>query len=125
MQQQNETSRLTEGGRLTPTGKAARDLDAERSNGRASPGRKDQTTGQEEAITMAPVKKSIDELVRLYTQQQAAAEKCSTAIKAVAEKSGLLANVLRKFVKARAGEKFEEAKRHVEQLSLVFEELGE
>lgn len=74
---------------------------------------------------MAPVKKSIDELVRLYNQQQAAAEKCSTAIKAAAEKSGLLANVLRKFVKARAGDKFQEAKRTVEQLSLVFEEVGE
>jgi hypothetical protein len=100
--------------------------EAKRGNGRASPrGRKDQTTGQEEAITMAPVKKSIDELVRLYTQQQAASEKCSTGIKTVAEQSGLLANVLRKFVKARAGEKFEEAKRTVEQLSLVFDEVGE
>lgn len=96
-----------------------------RGNGRSSPrGRKDQTTGQEEAINMAHVKKSIEELVRLYTQQQAAAEKCSDAIKAVAEKSGLLANVLRKLVKARAGEKFEEAKRTVEQLSLVFDEIG-
>jgi hypothetical protein len=100
--------------------------DVTRGNGRASPrGRKDQTTGQEEAITMAPVKKSIDELVRLYTQQQAAAEKCSGAIKAVAEKAGLLADVVRKLVKARAGDKFEEAKRKVEQLSLVFDEVGE
>lgn len=120
MQEQTEVPRLTEGGRLTPTGKATR------GNGRTSPrGRKDQTTGQEEAINLAPVQKSIDELVRLYTQQQAAAEKCSDAIKAVAEKSGLLANVLRKLVKARAGEKFEEAKRTVEQLALVFEECGE
>jgi hypothetical protein len=74
---------------------------------------------------MAPVKKSIDELVRLYTQQQAAAEKCSAAIKAVAEKAGLLADVVRKLVKARAGDKFEEAKRKVGQLSLVFEEVWE
>ncbi|MGH9960730.1 MAG: hypothetical protein ACREBC_27015 [Pyrinomonadaceae bacterium] len=60
----------------------------------------------------------------LYTQAQESAAKCSDAIKAVAEESGLLANVLRKFVKARAGDKFKEAKRTVEQLSLVFE-LGE
>jgi hypothetical protein len=99
---------------------------AKRGNGRTNPrGRKDQTTGQEEAINIAPVKKSIEELMTLYIEQQAAAEKCSSAIKAVAEKSGLLAEVVRKLVKARAGEKFEEAKRTVQQLSLVFEEVGE
>lgn len=100
--------------------------DATRGNGRASPrGRKDQTSGQEGAINMAPVKKSIEELVRLYMQQQAAAEKCSSAIKTVAEKSGLLSEVVRKLVKARAKDKFEEAKRTVEQLSLVFDQIGE
>jgi hypothetical protein len=120
MQQQTETSRLTEGGRLTPTGKAAR------GNGRTRPrGRKDQTTGQESAITLGHLKENIGELVTLYIQQQDSAARCSDAIKAAAEKSGLLANVVRKFVKARAGEKFEEAKRTVEQLSLVFEEVGE
>jgi hypothetical protein len=122
MQQQTETiPRLTEGGRLTPTGK-----DSKRGNGRASPrGRKDQTTGQEAAISLRPIKDSIDELVALYTQQQESAAACSDAIKTVAEKSGLLANVLRKLVKARAGDKFAEAKRTVEQLALVFEECGE
>jgi hypothetical protein len=120
MQEQTETPRLTEGGRLTPTGKAAR------GNGRTRPrGRKDQTTGQEAAISLRPIKDGIEELVTLYTQQQESAARCSDAIKAAAEQSGLLANVVRKFVKARAGDKFEEAKRTVEQLSLVFEELGE
>jgi hypothetical protein len=99
---------------------------AKRGNGRASPhGRKDQTTGQEEAITLRPIKDGIEELVNLYVQQQQSAARCSDAIKAAAEKSGLLANVVRKFVKARAGDKFEEVKRTVEQLSLVFEECGE
>jgi hypothetical protein len=97
-----------------------------RGNGRVSTrGRKDQTTGQEDAIRLAPIEESIEELVTLYTQQQESAERCSDAIKAAAERSGLLANVVRKFVKARAGEKFAEAKRTVEQLSLVFEEVGE
>jgi hypothetical protein len=100
--------------------------DAKRGNGRASPrGRKDQTTGQEAAITLRPIKDSIGELVTLYIQQQQSAAACSDAIKAAAEKAGLLANVVRKFVKARAGEKFAEAKRTVEQLSLVFDEIGE
>jgi MarR-like DNA-binding transcriptional regulator SgrR of sgrS sRNA len=100
--------------------------DAKRGNGRASPrGRKDQTTGQEAAISLRPIKDGIEELVTLYTQQEESAARCSDAIKAAAEQSGLLANVIRRFVKARAGDKFEEAKRTVEQLSLVFEELGE
>ncbi len=100
--------------------------EAKRGNGRASPrGRKDQTTGQEAAISLRPIQDGIDELVALYLHQQESAARCSDAIKAAAEKSGLLANVLRKFVKARAGEKFEEAKRTVEQLALVFEEVGE
>jgi hypothetical protein len=99
---------------------------AKRGNGTKRPrGRKDQTTGQEAAISLRPIKDGIEELVSLYTQQQESAARCSDAIKAVAEKSGLMANVVRKFVKARAGEKFEEAKRTVEQLSLVFEDMGE
>lgn len=99
--------------------------DAARGNGRASPrARKDQTTGQEAAISLRPIKDSIEELVTLYKQQDESAARCSDAIKAAAEKAGLMANVVRKFVKARAGEKFEEAKRTVEQLSLVFD-LGE
>lgn len=95
-------------------------------NGRTSPrGRKSQTTGQEEAIHLQPIKDSIDDLVVLYIQAQESAARCSDGIKAASEKSGLLANVLRKFVKARAGDKFEEARRTVEQLSLVFEECGD
>lgn len=98
---------------------------AKRGNGRTSPrGRKAQD-GQEATISLRPIKDGIEELITLYTQQQESAARCSDAIKAAAEKSGLLANVVRKFVKARAGEKFEEAKRTVEQLSLVFDEVGE
>lgn len=96
-----------------------------RDNGRAPRGRKDQTTGQEAAISLRPIKDSIDELVTLYHQQQESAARCSDAIKGAAEKAGLLAAVVRKLVKARAGEKFAEEKRTVEQLALVFEELGE
>lgn len=100
--------------------------DTKRYNGNTSPrGRKNQSTGQQEPIRLAPIKNSIGELVALYMEQHESAARCSNAIKAVAERSGLLANVVRKFVKARAGEKFEEEKRTVEQLSLVFEEVGE
>lgn len=88
-------------------------------------GRKSQTTGQEDAIQLKPIKDSIDDLVAVYLQAQESAARCSDAIKAAAEESGLLANVLRRFVKARASEKFEQAQREVEQLAMVFEEIGD
>lgn len=96
-----------------------------RGNGRTrSRGRKDQTTGQEAAISLRPIKDGIDELVMLYHQQEESSARCSDAIKAAAEKSGLLSAVIRKYVRARVGDRFEEAKRETEQLSLIFD-LGE
>jgi hypothetical protein len=71
------------------------------------------------------LKDSIDDLVLLCADSANAALNFSEAIKAHAEKSGLLASVVRKFVIARAGEKFGEKKRECEQLSLLFEEVGE
>lgn len=81
--------------------------------------------GRASPISLRPIKDGIDELVTLYKQQEESAARCSDAIKATAEEAGLMANVVRKFVKARAGQKFGEAKRVVEQLSLVFEEAGD
>ena len=54
-----------------------------------------------------------------------AAEDFASAVKATAEASGLLASVVRRFVTARAGENFEEKARECEQLSLLFDEIGE
>jgi hypothetical protein len=42
----------------------------------------------------------------------------------VAERAGFLSSVVRRIVKAHAGEKFEEEKRKVDQLGIVFEEVG-
>jgi len=80
--------------------------------------------GQEAVIKMGPIKDNIMELVNLYTESNEAGAKLNDAIKATAEKSGLLASVVRKFVVARAGEKFAEEARRVEQLSLIFD-IGE
>ena len=79
---------------------------------------------QEAIITMKPVKDAIDDLVDLHTKAAEASDKLNDAIKGVAEKAGLLASVVRKFVQARAGKKFDEEKTKCEQLSLVFEEVG-
>ncbi|MDA8260241.1 MAG: hypothetical protein M0Z99_32185 [Betaproteobacteria bacterium] len=86
-------------------------------------GRKD-AEKQEAVIKMKEVKDRIEDLVKLYNAAGDANDKLNDAIKATAEKAGLLSSVVRKFVVARAGENFEEAKRNVEQLSLCFDEVG-
>ena len=100
------------------------DLKIPHTHGSRARGRKN-ADKQEAVITMAPVKESIDELVALKIQADAAGDKFNDAVKATAEKAGLLASVVRKFVQARAGEKFEEEKTKCVQLSLVFEEVGQ
>lgn len=87
-------------------------------------GRKD-ADHQEAVIRTRIVKEAIDDLCDLHAKRQEAADCYNDAVKAVAEKSGLLASAVNRFVVARAGEKFEEAKRKCDQLSLLFEEVGE
>lgn len=87
-------------------------------------GRKD-ADRQEKVIEVEAVKDRVEELIRLYKASGDAQEAFNDGIKKAAEDSGLLAATVRKFVVARAGEKFEEEKRKCEQLSLLFEEIGE
>lgn len=87
-------------------------------------GRKD-ADKQEKVIELKIVRDRIDDLVDLHNAAAAAGTRFGDAIKATAEKSGLLASTVRKFVTARAGEDFAEAARRVQQLALVFGEVGE
>jgi hypothetical protein len=89
---------------------------------RPNGGAKRPRLGTEGAIKLGAVRGSIDELVELFVKSQAAAEDFSSTIKAVAEHSGIVPSVLRKFVKARAGDKFAKAREEVKQMALVFEE---
>lgn len=77
-------------------------------------GRQDRSK-QEKVIDMGKLNERIDHLVSLHKSSK-------DAVKAVAEKAGLLASVVRKFVVAKAGESFDEKKKEAEQLALVFEE---
>lgn len=83
-------------------------------------GRKD-SDGQEAVIKLDKVKEKIDHLIKLHKTAADASDALNDGIKAVAEKSGLLASVVRKYVVAKAGDKFEEKAREVEQLSLLFD----
>lgn len=86
-------------------------------------GRKD-SEGQEAVIKSGKAKDEIERLVKLKGEAEDAAEKYNDAIKYVAEQAGLLAGVLRKFVNARAGDKYDDEKRKAEQLVLCFDEIG-
>lgn len=70
------------------------------------------------------VKEGIEDLIQLKVVADDASKEFADAIKATAEKSGVLASALRRFVIARAGEKFADRKRECEQLSLLFDEIG-
>lgn len=101
------------------------DLKIPHTRGARKPKGRKNADKQEAIISMLPVKESIEELVALHIKAGEASDKFSEAVKATAEKAGLLASVVRKFVQARAGEKFEEKKTECDQLSLVFEEVGQ
>ena len=96
-----------------------------RTNGKRKPRGRIDSEGQDAKIELDAVRDKAEYLGQLYTDSCSAAEEFAEAVKAVAEQSGLLASVVRKFVVARASEKFDEKKRHCEQLSLLFDEVGE
>jgi len=98
-------------------------VDAVIEKAKGTRGRKD--AGQEAVIKMKPVEDRIADLVQLHMRAVEAKDKLNDAIKAVAEQSGLLAASVSKFVAARAGDKFEEAKTKATQLALIFDEIGE
>lgn len=66
----------------------------------------------------------IDELVDLTVKSKTAKEKLDEAITKCAEDSNYLAVAVKKFVTARAGEKFEEKHREIDQQAELFDKVG-
>ena len=85
-------------------------------------GRQDRS-GQEKVIEVAKLIEKLPHLQGLYNTAKEANKDFSDAVKAVAEKSGLLASVVRKIVVAKAGENYDDKKKEAEQLEMVFGEL--
>jgi hypothetical protein len=79
---------------------------------------------QEAVIEPQVLKQRMPQLVKLKKSSDSASEDLNDAIKACAEKSGLLASVVRKAVVASAGEDFEAKHREVEQLQLAFDAVA-
>lgn len=87
-------------------------------------GRKDKD-GQEAVITIKQMTpKEITELVEKEKHLEAVTADINDAVKAKAEQYGVKASALRKYIKAKAGYKFEEKKNSALQLALVFETLN-
>jgi hypothetical protein len=78
---------------------------------------------QEKVIKMDELRSRLANLVSLHKKAKDASTDYSAGVKAVAEKAGLLASVVRRFVVAKAGEAFDEKKKEAEQLNLVFDEI--
>lgn len=100
-------------------------INEKQSHRRASArGRKDKL-GQETIVDLKPVKERLEYLKDLYKKSKSSSTEFSDAVKATAEKSGLIASQVRKFVIAKASDKAQEVKREAEQLALLFDETGE
>lgn len=98
-----------------------KDAGAERTKGRGRQGSEKQTVAKQPKV----ISERIDELVVLHVNAKHAATQAQDAITKAAEDSGYLASSVKKLVVARAGDKFEEKHREVEQQAELFEEVGE
>lgn len=87
-------------------------------------GRKD-GEGQPAVINLEVLTTRVPDLCHLKSIADAASDAYGEAVKKTAEQSGLLAAVVRRFVNARYGEKYEQEKTKAEQLVLCFAEIGE
>lgn len=86
-------------------------------------GRKD-NDGTEAVIKLKPLRDQLSDLLTLKAAADDATGELNDAVKVVAERTGLLSSVIKKLVKAKAGNDFAEAHRKVEQAALVFEEFA-
>jgi len=86
-------------------------------------GRRD-ADGTEAAIVTKPLHKALGELLTLKGKADAAKDRLNDAVKAIAKQTGLMASVVNRLVKAKAGDDYEDEKRKVDQAALVFEEFA-
>lgn len=94
-----------------------------RNRTRRARGRQDKS-GQEAVQDITKLNDAMTKLLKLRADLTAATTDYSEAVKKAAESSGFLATVVRKLVDAKAGDKFDEVKRVVDQLGTAFELVG-
>lgn len=101
--------------------------DEAKGNGKGKNAGKGRQGAEKQTMAKKPkvVADRVDELVRLQRAAAEASEIAKDAIAKCAEDSGYLASAVKKIVSARAGEKFEEKHREVQQQAELFDEVGE
>ena len=103
--------------------KVADDKPITTDEGTGVPGRKD-STGVEKEVRATALKKHVKELEDLYQKKKDAGDAYKLAIKAVAEKSGMMGTVVAQVIKARMQDKVEDMQRETAQLALCFDQLA-
>ena len=81
--------------------------------------------GGQEQVVRVPKADKISHLIKLHKAFEEAKVEFSDGCKAVAEKAGMDASVVRRYVIARAGEKYAAARAKSQQLQMLFDQLGE
>lgn len=76
---------------------------------------------QEQVIVREEVAEREQQLIKLYHASTEASKDFGDAINVAAEKSGMNASAIRKYIIAKAGDNYDGAKRQVTQLSLLFD----
>ena len=109
----------------TGTGKSKRGKGKGNGAGGRTPGRGRQDADKQPAAKQPQIiADRLDELVELHNKAKAAGERAADAITKAAQGSGYLASAVRKLVTAKAGDKFEEKHREVEQQGELFDEAA-
>jgi hypothetical protein len=81
--------------------------------------------GTESVIKLETLRVRLPNLIEMLIASRLAQKQYLDGVKAVAESTGLLSSTVSRFVRARAGDSFREERMRAEQLSLVFDEIGE
>lgn len=87
-------------------------------------GRKN-SDGTEETIKIKPIQDAVKDAMKLYRKFDAAKIDFNECIKGIAERSNANASTIKKLISSSYKGKFEDARRMVEQQSVIFESVGE
>lgn len=101
-------------------------LESRTAMGKSVRGTKKRDKDDGAAIQVPPLAKGLRNLQALKKKLEAAGEALRDAIKAIAEQTGLNVSTVRRMVNAQSRDfsHYEDEKRKVEQLAVVFEEIG-
>lgn len=92
--------------------------------GKKATGRKAKGSGVAESQKPKIVAERLDTLVDLHRKAKDANDAANEAITKAAEDSGYLASTVKKLVSAKAGDRFEEKHREIDQQAELFDEVG-